>query len=482
VEVHTHGSRGARCARGGRLVRLLTVAAMAATGLASMRVASGVAHASPAPVASSGYSITTETGQVVTFGGVGWRGSVTAPLNRPVVGEAATPDSGGYWLAASDGGVFTFGDAGFFGSAGAIPLFQPVVGMAPTPDGRGYWLVAADGGVFSYGDAAFYGSTGNIRLAQPIVGMAATPDGHGYWLVARDGGVFSFGDAVFHGSMGAVRLNQPVVGMAAAPDGAGYWLVAADGGIFNFGDAAFYGSTGNEALARPIVGMARTPDGAGYWLVAADGGMFTFGDAPFRGSGFGDVPWGESVVGMAAGAGAGTGVGAAQGVPPVTATPGGYANPMRGVAGLTSMRIDEGVDYGGSGPVFAIGDGVVLNTTSPNWPPYPGAFISYRLTDGPATGAVVYVAENVTPQVSVGQRVNANTVLGTLHNAYPYMEIGWGIFSGAPQALGNPGYDGSDPTQAGVNFSDLLATLGAPPGVNNGRVTGGTLPVWWAQW
>ena len=70
---------------------------------------------------------------------------------------AATPDGGGYWLVASDGGVFKYGDAGFDGSGGGTPLNKPVVGMAATPGG-GYWLVASDGGVFTYGGAGFYGS------------------------------------------------------------------------------------------------------------------------------------------------------------------------------------------------------------------------------------------------------------------------------------------------------------------------------------
>jgi hypothetical protein len=124
-----------------------------------------------------------------------------APLNRPVVGVAATPDGGGYWLVASDGGIFDYGDAGFYGSTGAIHLNDPIVGMSATPDGKGYWLAASDGGVFTYGDAGFYGSTGAIHLNDPIVGMAATPDGKGYWLAASDGGVFNYGATAFYGSM-----------------------------------------------------------------------------------------------------------------------------------------------------------------------------------------------------------------------------------------------------------------------------------------
>ncbi len=220
-------------------------------------------------------------------------------LNKPIVGMAATPDSGGYWLVASDGGIFNYGDAQFYGSTGALNLNKPIVGMAATPDGAGYWLVASDGGIFNYGDASFYGSTGALSLNKPIVAMATTPDGKGYWLVASDGGIFNYGDAQFYGSTGALNLNKPIVGMATTSDGKGYWLVASDGGIFNFGDAKFYGSTGALNLNKPIVGMAATSDGKGYWLVASDGGIFNFGDALFNGS-TGAIHLNKPIVGMAA--------------------------------------------------------------------------------------------------------------------------------------------------------------------------------------
>ena len=245
-----------------------------------------------------GYYQVSSNGTVAPFGDATFQGDLsTTPLNKPIVGMAATGDNGGYWLAASDGGIFPFGDAGFFGSAGGLQLNKPVVGMAATPDNGGYWMVATDGGIFSYGDAQFYGSTGSTHLNQPIVGMAATPDGGGYWLVASDGGIFAYGDAQFYGSTGSIHLNKPIVGMVPTPDGGGYWLVASDGGIFAYGDAQFYGSTGSIHLAQPIVGMAGMPDGGGYWFTAADGGLFNYGTAPFQGSsaGTGIGP----VVGMA---------------------------------------------------------------------------------------------------------------------------------------------------------------------------------------
>jgi hypothetical protein len=75
---------------------------------------------------------------------------------------------------AADGGIFDYGNAGFFGSAGSLRLNKPVVGMAASPDSGGYWLVASDGGIFNYGDAHFYGSTGSLVLNKPIVGMSST--------------------------------------------------------------------------------------------------------------------------------------------------------------------------------------------------------------------------------------------------------------------------------------------------------------------
>ena len=93
--------------------------------------------------------------------------TVSPPRTQP------SPATSGYRLVASDGGVFSFGDAAFYGSMGGTPLNKPIVGMAATPDGKGYWLVASDGGVFSFGDAAFYGSMGGTPLNKPIVGMAA---------------------------------------------------------------------------------------------------------------------------------------------------------------------------------------------------------------------------------------------------------------------------------------------------------------------
>jgi hypothetical protein len=257
--------------------------AILATTLSLIGIPAHQAAAASNSFTHPGYWLAASDGGVYHYGTADLGSMRGTPLNRPVVGGAATANGLGFRLVASDGGVFSFGNAPYYGSTGGIRLNQPIVGMATDPATGGYWLVASDGGIFAF-HAPFFGSTGAIRLARPVVGMAATPDAKGYWLVASDGGIFAFGDAHFYGSTGAIRLARPVVGMASAAGGRGYWLVASDGGIFAFGVAPYKGSTGNVALAQPIVGMAGTADGRGYWMVARDGGIFAFGDAPFEGS------------------------------------------------------------------------------------------------------------------------------------------------------------------------------------------------------
>ena len=274
-----------------QLATLVTLALVLATLVVVSTAAHTAGASSPAPSGPSvtdygngrlmaadpagGYWLSDSAGDVVSYGGARYLGSVSGPLNQPVVSMAATPNGKGYWLVAADGGIFSYGNARFFGSTGSLHLNEPIVGMASTPDGAGYWLVASDGGIFSYGDAQFYGSTGSLHLNEPIVGMASTADGAGYWLVASDGGIFSYGDARFYGSTGSIHLNQPIVAMEPTPDGNGYWLVASDGGLFNFGDAPFYGSLGGGGAE--VDGMVVTPGIAGYDLVTAAGKAESFG-------------------------------------------------------------------------------------------------------------------------------------------------------------------------------------------------------------
>ncbi len=98
-------------------------------------------------------------------------GNGRAPDRRAISGSCS--EWAGYWEVASDGGVFAFGDAVSYGSMGGQPLDKPIVGMAATPDGAGYWEVASDGGVFAFGDATFYGSMGGKGITN-VVGLSSS--------------------------------------------------------------------------------------------------------------------------------------------------------------------------------------------------------------------------------------------------------------------------------------------------------------------
>jgi len=159
----------------------------------------------------------------------------------------------------------------------------------------------------------------------------------------------------------------------------------------------------------------------------------------------------------------------------------GYLNPLRGVSGLVPERIDQGVDFFGSGPVYAIGDAVITSATgNSGWP--GGGWISYQLTDGPDAGLMVYVAEDVTPAVQVGQHVTSSTVIANMFAGGPGIETGWADPNGGAEAesvlpqAGGIGANGPFPTRVGVSFDVLLQSIGVPAAPNSGEPAFGLLP------
>ena len=163
-----------------------------------------------------------------------------------------------------------------------------------------------------------------------------------------------------------------------------------------------------------------------------------------------------------------------------------YLNPLRNTNGLVLERVDMGVDFSGTGPVYALGDGVVTNASA-DYPGWSGGWITYQLTDGPAAGLMVYVAEDITPVVQVGQRVTASTVVGYMFEGGDGIETGWAQSGGQsaesqlPEA-GAVGGGGPFPTAIGLNFDELLQTLGVPPAPNSGEVPAGLLPASYPHW
>jgi hypothetical protein len=157
-----------------------------------------------------------------------------------------------------------------------------------------------------------------------------------------------------------------------------------------------------------------------------------------------------------------------------------YLNPLRNVSDMALERIDQGVDFSGSGPVYALGDGIITNASA-EYPGWDGGWITYQLTDGPEAGLMVYLAEDVTPTVQVGQHVTASTVIGDMFEGGEGIEIGWAQASGqnaesqAPEA-GGVGGAGPFPTMIGLNFDELLISLGVPPAPNRYQIASGLLP------
>ncbi len=173
----------------------------------------------------------------------------------------------------------------------------------------------------------------------------------------------------------------------------------------------------------------------------------------------------------------------------------GYKRPLRDVQELTPERIDQGVDYAGTGPVYAIGNGTVIDAnTHAGWP--GGNWVSYQLEDGAAAGKVVFVAEDCTVNVSAGQHVTPDTVICNMFKGKDGVETGWAESGLSERALGHPEYtcdnsNGSISTSYGLNFSKLLGSLGDPPGVvqvsgKNTSCAGSPsttpLPAGWPTW
>jgi murein DD-endopeptidase MepM/ murein hydrolase activator NlpD len=155
-----------------------------------------------------------------------------------------------------------------------------------------------------------------------------------------------------------------------------------------------------------------------------------------------------------------------------------YLNPLRAITGLVPQRVDMGVDFAGSGPIYALGNGVITNAEGDNagWP--GGGWITYQLTNGPATGLVVYVAEDVQPTVQVGQQVTSSTVIAQMADGGDGIETGWATpdSSTAESELavaGGIGGDGPFPTEVGLSFDALLVALGVPTAPNAVPVTSG---------
>ena len=160
-----------------------------------------------------------------------------------------------------------------------------------------------------------------------------------------------------------------------------------------------------------------------------------------------------------------------------TVATGGYVNPLAHIQNLHPERIDMGVDYSGQGTIVAIGAGEIATISNGGWP--NGTFIEEKLTSGQYAGKDWYYAENITPNVQVGQTVTAGEPLGQMFGG---IETGWSVGDGGTTLAASVGQipssgdAGAWSTAAGASASRLLQSLGAPPGVMQPGGPHGTMP------
>ena len=408
------------------------------------------------------------------------------PTTRPAAVAIARGRAGhGYYVLRANGSVSAYGapDYGSLSSR-ALPSGATATGIAIDPATGGYWIVASNGLVRAF-HAPYHGEpripVGGWGQYPAAVAIASVADGSGYEVLRANGAVDGFG-ARTYGSLArrlAYGATAPVVavGIATDPATGGYWIATSTGGVYGFHAPALGPPPSYSGGVASVATVAITSTRNGYEVARANGTVIEY--AP-RGQGGGStsigLPFGAAVSGIAAGSVTG-GFYLALDLTPL----GGYYDPLRSVTSLVPQEVDQGVDYCGVGPVYAMGDGVVTNLFDAGWP--SGVFISYRLTDGPAVGRVVYVAENVTPTVAVGARVTPATVIAVVHDAKTCLETGWARPTGPPgYAMGFAQFNGKNSTAYGLNFNALLEALGARPGLPQPYGAPGVLAPAWPRW
>jgi hypothetical protein len=146
-------------------------------------------------------------------------------------------------------------------------------------------------------------------------------------------------------------------------------------------------------------------------------------------------------------------------------------------ANVTAERIDQGVDYAGTGYLVAIADCVVTASVA-NGSGWEGeGYVEYRITqDGFLQGAYVYYAEGVDTVVSVGDNLKGGARVANLRQPMPHgIEIGFGAGTGQESYYAyhdGPYQENNEATRPGLAFSNLIKSLGGPKGIIEGAVVG----------
>jgi murein DD-endopeptidase MepM/ murein hydrolase activator NlpD len=344
--------------------------------------------------------------------------------------------------------------------------------------------------------------TDNLGKAGALVGLMAADAESGYKIYANSSVPVSL--RIPHQAVGS---NYDSVGVFQQRPSTG-WSTIATGSAADSNRAAVaqlmdpaysaeaffgspYGSKAPDALSKGLQDInwkSLSPAEAATTVQGNQGGAATYASFQSDAESFINQYWDSSPavplpIPLSAATGTSTDSGA---VCSGSSALGTYKNPLRSVKQLRPERIDMGVDYGGEGPVHALGDGVIKNLTNSGWN-YGGydAFISEQLSDGPAKGLYVYVAEACVPvsNLKVGDKVNADTVICNMINpADSGIETGWAAPPGNGAAMAGSVYFEGATTAFGINYNQLLVSLKAPSGIKESDAVVGTLPNGWPRW
>jgi murein DD-endopeptidase MepM/ murein hydrolase activator NlpD len=126
----------------------------------------------------------------------------------------------------------------------------------------------------------------------------------------------------------------------------------------------------------------------------------------------------------------------------------------------TTGRIDQGVDFTGTGPIAAVGDAVILATGAPGWP--EGGGVLYKLLNGQRAGQIIFVYEGVKATVHPGQHVSAGEQIATFAPGGS-IEMGFADANGVPLSHGE--YSEGEETVWGREMASFLTGIGGASGL-----------------
>ncbi|MGH2974961.1 MAG: lytic murein transglycosylase [Solirubrobacterales bacterium] len=127
----------------------------------------------------------------------------------------------------------------------------------------------------------------------------------------------------------------------------------------------------------------------------------------------------------------------------------------------TTGRIDQGVDFTGTGPIAAIGDAEILKVGAPGWP--EGGGVLYKLLGGQRAGQIIFVYEGVEATVHAGQHVSAGDQIATFVPGGS-IEMGFADANGTP--LSHDEYVEGEETQWGKEMASFLDSIGGASGLS----------------